>query len=177
VSDLNKTRNFGFLMYDVTRRSLRRFEHHARHLGLTLAQCKALALLYRNEGVSQTRLADLANIEPMHMVRILDYMEAERLLERRPDPADRRARRLYLTDKAQPLLDAIREIGEKTRVEVLAGLSKSDCSKLSRMLELVHNNLCNLQSQEDDAHPPASRPARVTRKTRQVGRSHLQASS
>ena len=94
---MDKLRDFGFLLKDLSRRYVLRFEQHAREISLTLMQCKVLAHLEKNEGASQARLAELTDIEPMMMVRILDRMEADKLLERRPDPADRRARRLYLT--------------------------------------------------------------------------------
>src|SRR5438309_11459106 len=100
-----RMRNFGFLFKEVSRQYVARFEEHARSISLNLAQCKVLVRLEKNEGVSQSRLAGLADVDPMTMVRILDRMESEGLLERRPDPADRRARCLYLTPKAKPLLD------------------------------------------------------------------------
>src|SRR5580692_3315259 len=101
---MDSHRNFGFLLKDLSRRYVQRFEQHARDLSLTLPQCKVLCKLEPNEGMSQARLAELAEIEPMTMVRIIDRMEADGLLERRADPADRRARCLYLTKKARPLL-------------------------------------------------------------------------
>ena len=83
---MDRMRNFGFLLKDVSRRYVLRFEQRAREISLTLPQCKALVRLEKNEGVSQARLAELADVEPMTMVRILDRMEADGLLERRPDP-------------------------------------------------------------------------------------------
>ncbi len=123
---MDRLRNFGFLLKDVSRRYVLRFEQRARAISLTLPQCKVLVRLEKNEGVSQARLAELAELEPMTMVRILDRMEADGLLERRPDPADRRARRLYLTRKAKPLLDQIWRVSELTRAETLAGISRQD---------------------------------------------------
>ena len=104
---MDRLRNFGFLLKDVSRRYVLRFEQHAAEMSLTLVQCRALIRLEKNEGVSQARLAELIDVEPMAMVRILDRMEADGVLERRPDPDDRRARRLYLTAKAKPLLEEI----------------------------------------------------------------------
>lgn len=79
-------RNFGFLLKDLSRRYVLRFEQRARDLSLTLPQCKVLVRLETNEGMSQARLAELAEVEPMTMVRIIDRMEADGLLERRADP-------------------------------------------------------------------------------------------
>jgi DNA-binding MarR family transcriptional regulator len=89
---MDRFKNVGYLLKDVSRRYVARFERHAAEVSLTLMQCKVLLHLSRNEGVSQVRLCELTDVEPMMMVRILDRMEADKLLERRPDPDDRRAR-------------------------------------------------------------------------------------
>src|ERR1700726_3375586 len=107
--------NFGYLLKDLGRLYTRRFEERAQALQLTLPQCKALGYLARNEGVSQARLAELAEIDPMSMVRILDHMEAEGWVERRADPADRRARCLYLNARARAVLDEIWQLADDTR--------------------------------------------------------------
>jgi len=144
---LDRLRNFGFLLAETSRRYVGRFEQRAREISLTLPQCKALTRLQRNEGISQARLAELAAIDPMTMVRILDRMEADGLLERRPDPADRRARRLYLTVKAKPLLEQIWHLAELTRAETLAGISLKDREAFIGVLERIHGNLCALEGQ------------------------------
>src|SRR5262245_47335675 len=107
-------------------------------------QCKVLLHLSKNEGASQVRLCELTDVEPMMMVRILDRMEADKLLERRPDPQDRRARRLYLTRKAAPLLDEIDRISEITRSEIFDGVSKADREAFLKVLEHIHANACTL---------------------------------
>src|ERR1700722_12899940 len=100
-------RNFGFLLKDTCRLYVHRFEQRAAALGLTLPQCKALVYLARSEGISQAQLSESADIQPMTLVRILDRMESGGWLERRSDPADRRARRLCLKPRSKPLLDDI----------------------------------------------------------------------
>lgn len=135
---MEKLRNFGYLLKDLGRLYTRRFEERAQALQLTLQQCKALGHLSRNEGISQARLAELAESDPMSMVRILDHMEAEGWVERRADPNDRRARRLYIKDKARAILDEIWRIADETRTEFLADLSKEECFCLIDMLERIH---------------------------------------
>src|SRR5207244_13203899 len=105
--DLN--RSFGFLVNDVARLFGRRFDHNGRRrrLGLTRAQCRTLGYLARNEGINQAGLADLLEIRPMTLVRQIDRMEDDGWIERRPDPADRRARRPFLTATAWPVLGRI----------------------------------------------------------------------
>jgi MarR family transcriptional regulator, transcriptional regulator for hemolysin len=135
---MEQLRNFGFLLKDLGRLYTRRFEDRAQGLQLTMPQCKTLGYLARNEGVSQVRLGELAEIDPMSMVRILDYMEAEGWVERRADPNDRRARRLYLKDKARAILDEIWQLADATRREFLGALSKEESLRLIDMLERIH---------------------------------------
>lgn len=135
---MEKLRNFGFLLKDLGRLYTRRFEERAQALQLTLPQCKVLGYLARNEGVSQARLAETAEIDPMSLVRILDYMEAEGWVERRADPNDRRARCLYIKEKARAILDEIWQLADATRTEFLDALSVKECAQLIDMLERIH---------------------------------------
>ena len=128
-------------MNDVRRRFVGRFEERAREFSLTLAQCRVLATLFRNEVASQAKLAQVADVEPMAMVRILDHMEKEGLLERRVDPGDRRARRLYLTSSAKPLLDRIWRLSDQTRSEAFAGMGKDEQAAFIAVLERMQTNL------------------------------------
>ncbi|HTJ19429.1 MAG TPA: MarR family transcriptional regulator [Steroidobacteraceae bacterium] len=153
-------KNVGYLLKDVSRRYVARFERHAAEVSLTLMQCKVLLHLSKNEGASQVRLCELTDVEPMMMVRILDRMEADKLLERRPHPADRRARRLYLTRKAAPILDEIDRISEVTRNEIFAGVGKADREAFLKVLQHAHENACGLEAAtQADAqqNPVASR--------------------
>ena len=140
----DRLRNCGFLLKEVTRRYVNRFEVRAREISLNLAQAKALVRLEKNEGVSQARLVELAEVEPMTMVRILDRMEAEGLLERRPDPADRRARCLYLTAKAKPILSEIWRLSDEVRAELFAGISKAEREQFMDVLERLYDNILKL---------------------------------
>jgi MarR family transcriptional regulator for hemolysin len=135
---MDKIANFGYLLKDLGRLYTRRFEERAQALQLTLSQCKALGYLTRNEGISQTRLAELAELDPMSLVRILDHMEAEGWVERRPDPNDRRARCLYTKDKARDIMKEILQLADETRTEFLAELTLEEAERLIDMLERVH---------------------------------------
>ena len=138
---MDRLKNFGFLLKDVSRLYTLRFEQRAQEISLTLVQCKALAHLEKNEGVSQARLAELIDVDAMTMVRILDRMEADSVIERRPDPADRRARRLYLTQKSKPILETIWRLAEATRAEMFAGVSKLEREAFMGVLERLHVNV------------------------------------
>ncbi len=134
-------RQFGFLLKDVSRLYSRNFERHAVDLGLTLDQCKVLAQLQRNEGLSQARLAYLTDTDPMTLGRLLDRMEADGLVERRPDPDDRRARSLYLQPAALPVLDDIWRHSDSARGESLAGLGAAERAQLMALMQRVQANL------------------------------------
>ena len=125
-------RSFGFLVNDVARLFGRRFSHNGRRLGLTRAQCRTLARIARHEGINQAGLADLLEVRPMTLVRQIDRMEQAGWIERRPDPADRRARLLFLTDKARPILGRIRAVANETRDEALALLSPTEKAAADR---------------------------------------------
>jgi MarR family transcriptional regulator, transcriptional regulator for hemolysin len=135
---MDKIANFGYLLKDLARLYTRRFEERAQALQLTLPQCKALGYLARHEGISQARLAELAELDPMSLVRILDHMESEGWVERRPDPNDRRARSLYVKDKARVILKEMTHLGDETRTEFLAALSAEETGRLIDMLERIH---------------------------------------
>lgn len=167
---LKETRRFGFLLRDVTRLYAQRFEKHAASLGLTLAQCRTLVRLADNEGVSQVRLAELTDLEPMALVRILDRMEAEGWLERRSDPRDRRVRCLYLTSKAKPRLDDIRRVIDVTWGEAFAGIPKRQSDLVIELLDAVRSNFLALSPQPSSGAPhPVPRRSAGSRSIERVG--------
>jgi DNA-binding MarR family transcriptional regulator len=139
---INLDRSFGFLVHDVARLFGRRFNQRALlFLGLTRAQCKVLGYLARNEGINQAGLADLLEIKPMTLVRQIDRMEEDGWIERQPQPGDRRARRLVLTEKARPILAHILELSNEVRTEAFVGLSRDEGKQLIELLRRVHANL------------------------------------
>ena len=171
VGVLDLERSFGFLVNDVSRLFGRRFDHHGHRLGLTRAQCRTLGYLARNEGINQAGLADLLEIRPMTLVRQIDRMEEAGWIERRADPADRRARRLYLTGKARPVLGRIWSVANETRDEALAQLSTGEASALIDLLHRVHATLSERvpgdgvapsRSSPQPRPPAIPRPARKT---------------
>jgi len=143
---MDRVRNFGFLLKDVSRLSAKNFERHVSEvkLGLTLAQCKVLTYLQRNEGITQVRLAFLSDTDPMTLVRILDRMEIDEWIERRLDPLDRRARRLYLKPAAMPVLKQIWQLADRARAEAFAGLDTNERNLVLDLLERIRGNLAPL---------------------------------
>jgi DNA-binding MarR family transcriptional regulator len=158
---MDSQRNFGFLLKDVSHLYSRNFERHAAGLALTLEQCRILTHLARNEGVSQARLAELTDTDPMTLGRIVERMEGEQLVERRADPDDRRVRTLFLRPAAGPLLQTIWTLSDRARSEALAGLAAGDRAQLVRLMKRIRDNLDTLMpGSADRAGEPAARRSR-----------------
>ena len=138
-------RKLGFLLHDVSRLMRRRFDRKAQALGLTRAQWTVLFHLDRNEGATQATIAQLMDIQPITLARLIDRLEADGWVERRPHPTDRRARCLYLTDKVHPMLDSLQQISSTNRAEAVAGIPPEDFEHLLDMLERIKTNLCALE--------------------------------
>jgi DNA-binding MarR family transcriptional regulator len=142
---LNPKRTFGFLLKDTSRLFTQRFEQRAGGLGLTLPQCKVLVYLAEHEGISQAQLAELTDLEPMTLVRTLDCLESYGWVERRNDPADRRARRLYLKPKGRPFVDDIWHLVDLTYREAFAGIPRKHADLMIELLEKIHSNFTSLE--------------------------------
>ena len=148
-------RNIMLLLYDAARLIRKDFDRRAKLVGLTTrAQYAVLAHLAYNEGINQNALADILDIEPITLARQLDRLEEAGMVERRPDPNDRRARTLYLTDGAWPMLDQIRLLGEQTREKAMKNLDADAQEKLIDLLIHIRNNLS-----DKPADPPPLREA------------------
>ncbi len=143
----------GFLLHDAARLLKRDFERRARSLGLTRAQWQTLFHLARNEGCNQAALAELLDVEPITLARVLDRLESTGLIERRTDPNDRRARLLFLGPDAGPLLEKLRALGAQTREVALAGMSDEDRERLTDLISRIRGNFANPDSAEPAAHP------------------------
>ena len=131
----------GFLLNDAARLMRKDFERRTRSLGLTRAQWQTLFHLARNEGCNQTTLADLLEVEPITLARTIDRLELSGLVERRADPGDRRARLLFLGERAHPLLEELRALGAETREIALAGISDDERTLLMTLLTKMRANL------------------------------------
>ena len=138
--------SLGFLISDVSRLMRRRFDERAREVGATRAQWRTLTTLSRNEGLNQGALADLLEVEPITLCRMIDRLEESGLVERRRDPADRRAWQLFLTDKSKPILDDLRSMAEDLFDQVLQGIDEPDRAALGKTLQRMRANLLILPS-------------------------------
>lgn len=138
--------SLGFLIADVSRLMRKNFDRRAQQIGLSRAQWQVLAWLKRNEGISQAALAELLEMSPMTLVRLIDKLEAAGLVERRPRPGDRRSYQLYLADHAHPLLDRLWEMAAETRRQAQAGISKTEEVLLLDVLTTIRRNLAEADS-------------------------------
>lgn len=133
----------GALIQELGRLFRRRFAERARAAALPFnrSQCSVLANLARNEGVTQAALAQLLDIEPITLVRLIDGLEEAGMLERRVNPRDRRCWMLYLTAAATPVLQRIRAVSEAVREEALAGVPEKRREALIAELRRLKENL------------------------------------
>jgi MarR family transcriptional regulator for hemolysin len=136
-----QNREILFVISDVGRLLRTYADHKARHFGMTRAQWAVLLRLERHEGLKQSDLAEILDIQPITLTRLVDRLCDNGLIERRPDPNDRRAKRLYLTPAARPLLDHIETQVEELGDTVLAGIDRSAGGALLTQLERARENL------------------------------------
>ena len=133
--------SLGFLVNDVARLIRRRFDERARGVGATRAQWKTLLVLSRNEGLNQGALADRLEVEPITLCRMIDRLEDAGLVERRRDPADRRAWRLFLTDAARPKIAQLQTLADGMFEDIFAGVTPAARERLADTLKTIRDNL------------------------------------
>ena len=122
------------------------FDRRTVGLGVTRAQWKVLFRLDRRPGLRQIELADMLDIEPITLSRIVDRLEESRLVERRADPADRRAWRLHVTAQAQPLIAKLKGIADDMVAEAFDGIDERDIETTRRVLSRARENACRNNS-------------------------------
>jgi MarR family transcriptional regulator for hemolysin len=134
-------REVAFTIMDVARLLKTFADQQARQYGMTRAQWAVLVRLDRSEGLKQSELAELLDLQPISLTRLLDRLAENKLIERRADPNDRRANRLFLTPAARPLLERLSELGTDMMATVLEGLDAKTIERMLRDLGLVKGNL------------------------------------
>ena len=142
------TDSLGFLISDLSRLLRKRFDERARLIGVTRQQWRTLSVLKRHEGSNQGMLAELLEVEPITLGRMIDRLEEAGWVERRRDPGDRRVWRIHLTDAAQPILLQLKTIADALFVDAAEGISPDDQAKLHALLEQLRANLNPDQSNE-----------------------------
>jgi MarR family transcriptional regulator for hemolysin len=154
TSRTSPRRELGFLLSDAARALRTLVDQRAREVGMTRAQWSVLVRVQRSEGLKQSDLAAQIDIAPITLARMIDRLGASGLVERRADPNDRRANRLYLTQAALPVLEKLATIGEAVMAEALDGLDDAALHALSVGLLHIKTNVktCNKASTKRDGH-------------------------
>lgn len=149
----NFDKSFGFAIHDVARLLRLAFDRQATGTGLTRAQWSVLAHLRRNNGVQQKTLATLMDITPITLARHLDRLEADGWIERRDDPEDRRAKRVFLNPKSEPMFEMMSDLGQYVRQLAMQGINAADEDVFMQVLLRVRSNLCvATRGQETQGH-------------------------
>ena len=143
-------REFAFLINDVGRLLRTYADQQARQFGMTRAQWAVMARLEYAEGLKQSELAELLDLQPITLTRLVDRLCTNGLIERRADPADRRAKRLYLTAQARPLMNRLADLGENIMATVLDGLDAAKIEQMTADLSGVRDNLRAATSRKPD---------------------------
>jgi DNA-binding MarR family transcriptional regulator len=133
--------SLGFLLANVSRLMRRAFQQQLEGSSLTLAQARALIYVSRHEGVRQVELAELLEVQPITLARLIDQLADAGLVERRPDPSDRRAYQIFLTPAAAPHLLAIRDVTAAIHAEALRDLSDKQVATVFLALNRMRDNL------------------------------------
>ena len=139
------SRNFGFLLNDVARLLRTVYDRRIRELGLTRAQWWVLTHLFRADGITQTELAEVLEIEKPTLGRLLDRLEAKGWVRRTHDARDRRVWRVRLTKEVEPALRTMRAIAAELRRDALAGLSAAERERFVDSLLAIKSNLLRQQ--------------------------------
>jgi DNA-binding MarR family transcriptional regulator len=135
--------DFGFLLGDVARLLRRTFRQRMEGTELSYDQIRALVNISHHEGIRQVDLADLLDVQPITLVHQIDQLAQNGLVERRPDPADRRAYQLFLTKAAAPHLSAIKKVTAAIHADMFRGLNKEQIGTTLASLSIVRDNLAS----------------------------------
>jgi MarR family transcriptional regulator for hemolysin len=137
----SRERDFAFMLSDVARMLRTLFDQEARKFGMTRAQWGVLFRLERSEGLKQSELADLLEIQPITLTRLIDRLCDSGLIERRSDPHDRRAKRLFLTPAARPLLTKLDKLTSEIMERTLTGVDRATVEAMTGNLAGIKENV------------------------------------
>jgi MarR family transcriptional regulator, transcriptional regulator for hemolysin len=138
--------NLPFEIAETAHAMRRAFDRQAATLGVTRAQWKVLFRLSRSPGLRQVELADLLDVEPITLSRIVDRLAEVDLIQRLADPNDRRAWRLHLTPKAQPLIAKLKTLADGLFAEAIEGIDMDGLKAMRANLAAIRKNLADAQA-------------------------------
>jgi DNA-binding MarR family transcriptional regulator len=135
--------SLGFMLADVARLMRRDFKLRLEDSCLTHAQARVLVHTSRNEGIRQIELAEMLEVQPITLARLLDQLSEVGLIERRPDPGDRRAYHVYLTDAATPHLASIERVAKTIHRAAMKNLTEKQAASVLAALRKIRENLAS----------------------------------
>lgn len=141
MSPIPTEREVLFQLVDTARATRTSMDQCARRHGMTRAQWGVLLRLERREGMTQAELADALEIQPISLMRLIDRLCEQRLVERRPHESDRRANRLSLTPKGRTTLELLAPLGREITGRLLAGFGGHELRQLLRLLLRIKDNI------------------------------------
>ena len=153
----NVERNFGFLVHDIARLMRMNYDRRVKRLGLTRSQWWVITNLYRNDGLTQSELAETLDIERASLGRLLDRLEANGWVRREPCGRDRRAKRVRLASEVDPVMREMRAIAAGLRRDAMAGLEPHEQEAFVDVLLAIKSNLVALNGQGTSGQPAGPR--------------------
>ncbi|MET0179734.1 MAG: MarR family transcriptional regulator [Novosphingobium sp.] len=117
------------------------FDKSAAELGVTRSQSGLMAVVVRHPGATQRMIAEALEMSEASAGRLIDRLCADGLLERRPKEDDRRAHAIFLTDKAQPLLEELSAIVQVYEADTFKGLSDDELQQFAALLDRIYGNV------------------------------------
>ena len=155
----NVRREFAFTLNDVARLLRTYADQRARRLGITRAQWAVMARLEHHEGLKQSELAEMLDLQPITLTRLVDRLCQNGMVERRADPNDRRAKRLHLTPLARPLMDRLADLGHDMMGTVLEGFDAATIERMIGELARAKDNLRDAIAKRTTDKEPATKTA------------------
>jgi len=132
-------------------------DQEVRRLGMTYSQWAVLSRIERHEGLKQSEIAEMLDLQPITLTRLLDRLCDNALIERRADPQDRRAWRLYLKPAAKPLMAKLDGLGRELSQKILDGIPQAKIETMLGDLGAIRDNLRNLLNDRSGASETGKR--------------------
>ncbi len=133
--------DFLFALFEVQRLLRLYADKQAAQFGLTRTQWAVLAKVNRTEGLKQTEVAEMLEMRPITLTRLIDKLCDSGLIERRSDASDRRVNRLYLTPAARPLMAKLAALRAAIAATAFTGFTVPETHRLTGQLETIKDNL------------------------------------
>ncbi len=144
MTDACSPASLGYLIADLSRLYGRVFDRRAAHLGLTRVQWRALKRIHQSEGLTQAALADVMDMEPIAVGRVIDRLQKAGFIERRSDPQDRRCWRLHLLPQSTALMDEVEAVATGLREDSLAEVGAEELQITLNVLSQIRETLSQL---------------------------------